>query len=498
MNELSCTMIIFGATGDLTRRKLIPALHQLQYGGHLPEDFQVVAIGRREITQEEYREDLFHAMVAYTRILIDEDSWETLARRITYYKMDLTKTEEYRGLQTFLKERQHGENFSCNQLFYLAMAPEFFTVIVDGLKDTGILEETGNWNRLVLEKPFGKDLASAKVLNENIQRAFREEQIFRIDHYLGKEMIQNITMLRFQNTIFEPLWNSRYIDNIQISVSELDGVGSRAPYYDQTGALRDMVQNHLLQTLAITAMDPPKTMEADQIRDAKVKLLSELILFTEETSKTNVVFGQYESYKNEIGVQENSVTETFVALKLFIDNARWRGVPFYLTTGKKLPEKSAQVTVEFKAPNQCVQPEGEPCQVFDMQPGSQVNILEIKIQPKEGISLRLNTKKPSVISETVVAEMEYCQSCQNNFNTPDAYEKLLLDVIHGDSTRFTRWDELALTWYFIDSIHLDQVPLCEYEDLGRGPWEAHELLERDQRKWWHVETHKKEAPNEDP
>lgn len=486
MNPLSCTMIIFGATGDLTRRKLIPAIHQLQYGGHLPEHFQVVAIGRKDLTQEEYRTSLLESMLSFTKVLVDRDSWEAIAPRITYFKMELSVKEEYACLKEFLDHGVNNLGHSPNRLFYLAVAPEFFSVVVEGLHREGTLEERGNWNRLVLEKPFGKDLQSAKELNQNIQKAFREDQIYRIDHYLGKEMVQNITMLRFQNAIFEPLWNRRYIDNIQINVAESDGVGSRAQYYDQTGALRDMVQNHLLQTLAITAMDPPRSMDSDHVRDAKVKLMSELVLLTEESSKTQVVFGQYEGYQQEPDVKPSSKTETFVALKLFIDNARWRGVPFYLTTGKKLKEKSAQVIVEFKPPNRCVAEDQEPCQVFDLQPGSDVNVLEINIQPREGIRLRLNTKKPAVISETVVAEMEYCQSCQNSFNTPDAYEKLILDVIVGDSTRFTRWDELALSWYYIDSIHMDKVPFPSYPQESYGPQEAMNLLEKDGRHWWYT------------
>jgi glucose-6-phosphate 1-dehydrogenase len=491
MNDLSCTMIIFGATGDLTRRKLVPALHQLQYGSHLPPEFRVVAIGRKDLTQEAYREQLFEAMVEYTNLLIDEQSWNVVMSRITYYRMDLSQPDAYRELAAFLDQGRSTAILPGNRMFYLAVAPSFFPVIVRGLEENGIHLENGHWNRLVLEKPFGENLESAKILNEQLRRIYREDQIFRIDHYLGKEMIQNITMLRFQNTIFEPLWNSRYIDNIQISVSESVRVGSRADYYDQTGALRDMVQNHLLQTLAIAAMDPPQSMEADHVRDAKVKLMSELILFNEATSQTNILFGQYDGYKEEPGVSDSSVTETYVALKLYIDNARWRGVPFYLITGKSLSEKSAQVTVEFKTPDKCVQPDGEPCQVFRLQPGSAANVLEIKIQPREGISLRLNTKKPAVVSETVVAEMEYCQSCQNNFNTPDAYEKLLLDVMVGDSTRFTRWDELALSWYFIDSIQLPQVPIYGYAPGSDGPAQAMELLSRDGRHWWHGQPMKK-------
>jgi glucose-6-phosphate 1-dehydrogenase len=244
-----------------------------------------------------------------------------------------------------------------------------------------------------------------------------------------------------------------------------------------------MVQNHLLQTLAITAMEPPKSLDADDMRDAKVKLMSELVLYDKSKSKSDVVFGQYEGYQMESGVSNESRTETFAALKLFIDNQRWRGVPFYLVTGKKLSEKSAQVTIQFKKPEDC-NSEGKENPIYKLSPNSNANILEIKIQPREGIHLRLNTKKPTVDDQTVVAEMEYCQSCQYSFNTPDAYEKLILDVIKGDSTRFTRWDELALSWYFIDSIDKESVTFASYKDESQGPKEADLLLNRDGRKWW--------------
>lgn len=476
-------MIIFGATGDLTHRKLVPALHQLKWGCHLPENFNLIGIGRRTKTKDEYIHDLLEGLKEHTNMEVEQATWDYLAKRIHYFKMDFASETEYSKLFEYLDKKKNEEGFSSNYLFYLAVAPDKFGLIVKNLKDHNISDQQDGWSRLVIEKPFGEDLQTAYNLNDEISKAFREDQIYRIDHYLAKEMIQNITMLRFQNTIFEPLWNNAYIDNIQISVWEKGGVGSRAGYYDKTGALRDMVQNHLLQTLAITAMEPPKSLDADDMRDSKVKLMSELVLYDKSKSKSDVVFGQYEGYQMESGVSNESRTETFAALKLFIDNQRWRGVPFYLVTGKKLSEKSAQVTIQFKKPEDC-NSGGKENPIYKLSPNSNANILEIKIQPREGIHLRLNTKKPTVDDQTVVAEMEYCQSCQYSFNTPDAYEKLLLDVIKGDSTRFTRWDELALSWYFIDSIDKESVTFASYKDESQGPKEADLLLNRDGRKWW--------------
>ena len=315
-------MIIFGATGDLTHRKLVPALHQLKWGCHLPENFNLIGIGRRTKTKDEYIHDLLEGLKEHTNMEVEQATWDYLAKRIHYFKMDFASETEYSKLFEYLDKKKNEEGFSSNYLFYLAVAPDKFGLIVKNLKDHNISDQQDGWSRLVIEKPFGEDLQTAYNLNDEISKAFREDQIYRIDHYLAKEMIQNITMLRFQNTIFEPLWNNAYIDNIQISVWEKGGVGSRAGYYDKTGALRDMVQNHLLQTLAITAMEPPKSLDADDMRDSNVKLMSELVLYDKSKSKSDVVFGQYEGYQMESGVSNESRTETFAALKLFIDNHR--------------------------------------------------------------------------------------------------------------------------------------------------------------------------------
>jgi glucose-6-phosphate 1-dehydrogenase len=481
-------MTIFGATGDLTRRKLLPALYQLHQQGYLPSEFAVLAIGRREKSTDIFRQEMREAVAKYASRKFSEEVWAELERRIEYLQMDFQNEEAYEKLARKISSGREQGKYASNDLFYLAVAPDHFGTIVNSLKQAGLVHcdventdfsEDGKnnpWQRLVIEKPFGKDLNSAAELNRVITDVIPERNIYRIDHYLAKEMIQNITMLRRQNAIFEPLWNHDYIDNIQISVLEHEGVGSRGGYYDKTGALKDMIQNHLLQLVAVLAMDLPSINQSENVRDEKVKLLSSLHSQI-NSSNMPVVLGQYDSYRQEEKVDPDSSTDTFVALKLVLDNKRWSGVPFYLVTGKKMAEKAALVTIEFKKP--------ETADHKDVQ----ANLLQIGIQPREGIHLKLNTKKPTVIDEMDVAEMEYCQSCQYNFNTPDSYEKLLLDVMLGDSTRFTRWDELELSWKLTDEIAAycrTEVHLDTYEDNTCGPESAVEMLTRDGRRWWHL------------
>lgn len=473
-------MTIFGATGDLTHRKLVPALYQLHLQGFLAPDFQILAIGRREKSTESYRQELRASVSKYSSRTMDEKLWIDLENRIEYFQMDFQDQSFYIRLHDMIRDRRNTKTYPQNDLFYLAVAPDHFAPIVSNLKICGLAGKKSNsgWQRLVIEKPFGKDLASACELNDTITSVFPESDVYRIDHYLAKEMIQNITMLRQQNAIFEPLWNREYIDNIQISVLEYEGVGSRGGYYDQTGALKDMVQNHLLQLVAILAMDLPSVKGAEAVRDEKVRLLSSLHSQISSNSSLPVVLGQYETYRREDRVADNSATDTFVALKLTLDNPRWQGVPFYLVTGKQMAAKAAQVTIEFKKPAQADRDDVA------------ANLLQIGIQPREGIHLKLNTKKPTVIDEMTVAEMEYCQSCQYNFNTPDSYEKLLMDVTLGDSTRFTRWDELQLSWQLTDEIaeYCRTNPVLEtYVDHSCGPQAAIDLICQDGRRWWHLE-----------
>lgn len=468
-------MVIFGGTGDLTHRKLIPALYQLNINGFLPDGLNVISVGRKHKTTEEYRNELRESVRKYSSRSFTEERFTELAERIEYFTLDFDTPKDYDSLQEFLCSREK-EGKPENRLFYLAVSPDYFGKIVDSMERSGITGGNG-WRRLVIEKPFGKDLESATALNSSISRVFPEKSIYRIDHYVAKEMIQNIMMLRFQNSIFESIWNGKHIDNVQITVLEKEGVGTRGGYYDHTGALRDMVQNHLLQLLAITAMEPPKSLDPDDVRDEKVRVFNALKDCTAECAEGNVLFGQYEGYRNEDRVPQDSRTETLVAARVQIDNDRWRGVPFYLLTGKALKNKTAQVTIEFRN-----------LASFSSGIMQEPNILEIKIQPDEGITLHLSVKKPGVIDEMVQAEMDYCQSCLYLFNSPDSYEKLILDSMTGDSTRFTRWDELELTWSFIDSIlrhakeHIE--PLA-YQIGSDGPEELDSFIKSGSGKWWY-------------
>lgn len=473
------TMIIFGGTGDLTHRKLIPALYQLHINGFLPEDFSTISIGRRDKSTEEYRKELLSSIKKFSSRNFEEESFNSFSRKISYFRLNFEDKSDYDDLLKELQSRDK-EGSADNYMFYLAVSPNYFGEIVENLQASKIREKQSNWQRLVIEKPFGQDLDSAIKLNDTISKVFEEKDIYRIDHYVAKEMIQNINMLRFQNAIFGSIWNKDHISNVQITVLEKEGVGTRGGYYDGTGALRDMVQNHLLQLLAITAMEPPKSLDTDDVRNEKVKVFSSLRPFTSENLEEKLILAQYEGYHSEDKVDSDSTTETLVATKIFIDNERWEGVPFYLLTGKSLKNKTAQITIEFKQSNR-----------YHYGKDSEPNILEIKIQPDEGITLHLNIKEPGVVDKISMVEMDYCQSCLYLFNSPDSYEKLLLDAISGDSTLFTRWDELQLTWKYVDSI-LENVnghkkSLLKSYGVGTdGPEELSSFIESGAKHWWYL------------
>jgi len=472
------TMVIFGGTGDLTHRKLMPALYQLEMNGYLPENFSVLSIGRRDKTEEEYREDLLASAKKFSTRNFDEESFRRFSTKVHYFKLQFETKEDYQKLKETLEASTTEENLP-SYLFYLAVAPDYFKEIVHHLKESGIREIPSSAQRLIIEKPFGQDLSSATKLNTAISEVFSEKDIYRIDHYVAKEMIQNIHMLRFQNAIFESIWHKEHISNVQITVLEKEGVGTRGGYYEQTGALRDMVQNHLLQLLAITAMEPPKSLDADDVRNEKVKVFEHLRAFDKKHLEDHLILGQYEGYLQEEKVSKDSTTETLVATKIYIDNERWQGVPFYLLTGKSLKNKTAQITIEFKKSRFHDHPE-------DVGP----NILEIKIQPDEGITLHLNVKKPGVMDQMAKVEMDYCQSCLYLFNSPDSYEKLILDAMLGDSTLFTRWDELALTWSYVDGIFSalkenPSRPLMPYTPGSHGPTPLETFIDEGSQKWWY-------------
>ncbi|MEG6584724.1 glucose-6-phosphate dehydrogenase [Dendrosporobacter sp. 1207_IL3150] len=488
--EISSILVIFGGTGDLTNRKLLPALYNLVSESLLPESFAVVAIGRKEKTVEQYRQEAFQAINKYSRNKIAKDIWDKLSSLIYYLQFDFLDSAGYVRLQAYLESIDEKHNTAGNRTFYLAVAPEYFEPIVNGLHCYELAKRSGSWQRLVIEKPFGKDLKSAKSLNDKLSGAFSEKNIYRIDHYLGKEMIQNIMVLRFCNSVFESVWNNKYIDNIQILLSEKAGVGSRGGYYETSGAMRDMVQNHVLQTLSLVAMEPPVQLTPDSIRTEKLKVIQAIEPFSSNSIDHNIVFGQYGSglvegkavsgYKEEEKISASSTTETFVAMKLFVQNFRWAGTPFYIRTGKRLGSNEGKIVIQFKA--------APPLLYFKDKFDHHANVLVIKIQPEVGVCFQFNTRKFGTTGEIISTRMDTGNACSTTGNTPEAYERLILDILRGDNTLFSRWDEVEAAWGFIDKIieHQKQKNLeyPNYQAGTMGPRQANELIECDGRKWW--------------
>ncbi|CAM4497194.1 glucose-6-phosphate dehydrogenase [Paenibacillus typhae] len=484
---------IFGATGDLARRKLFPAIYSLYREGKLTHDFAVIGVARRPRTQEEFREDVKESIREFCRYQVaDAAEWNDFVQHFEYKSLDINNVDGFRELsaQTELLEQKF--QIPGNRMFYLALAPELFGSVSFNLKAGGMLQGAG-WNRLVIEKPFGYNLESAEQLNEQIRQVFKEEEIYRIDHYLGKEMVQNIEVIRFANAFFEPLWNNKHIANIQITLGETVGVEERGGYYDHAGALRDMGQNHILQLLTMIAMEPPSRLLAEDIRDEKVKVLRSLRPYSSsEEVRENVVRGQYTqglykgkslpAYRQEDKVDPESNTETYFAARVFVDNFRWAGVPFYIRTGKRLPVKTTEVVVEFK---------GMPTNVYLGQKHKlEPNLLVIRVNPMEGIYVKINAKKPGSESEIQPLAMDFCQSCMVGINSPEAYERLLHDAARGDSTYFTRWDEVSSAWSFVDRIAQawkeESNDLASYPAGSWGPVEADQLLAQEGFHWWPV------------
>ncbi|SDF15374.1 glucose-6-phosphate 1-dehydrogenase [Fontibacillus panacisegetis] len=484
---------IFGATGDLARRKLFPAIYSLYREGKLAEDFAVIGVARRPRTEDEFRDDLYNSIQEFCRYKVDDTTkWAQFAEHFAYKSLDINNVDGYHELRELTESVESRFDIPGNRLFYLALAPELFGSVSFNLQKGGMLESKG-WHRLVIEKPFGYDLHSAQKLNEELNQVFKEEEIYRIDHYLGKEMVQNIEVIRFANAFFEPLWNNKHIANIQITLSETVGVEERGGYYDNSGALRDMGQNHMLQMLTMIAMEPPSRLYPEDIRDEKVKVLRSLRPFASgEEVKENVVRGQYiqgeskgktlPGYREEDKVNPESNTETYFAAKVMVDNFRWAGVPFYIRTGKRLPVKTTEVVVEFKQ---------MPTNVYLGQKHNlEPNLLVIRVNPMEGIYIKINAKKPGSESKIEPLAMEFCQSCQVGINSPEAYERLIHDAAQGDSTYFTRWDEVATAWAFVDRIAeawaQNPADISRYAAGSWGPQEAEQLLANDGFHWWPV------------
>lgn len=484
---------IFGATGDLARRKLFPALYSLYREGKLGERFAIVGLARRPRTDEQFRDDVCQSIREFCRYKPGEqEDWDAFADRFTYLSLDTGNVEAFKRLSAHTEALEAAYGIPGNRLFYLALAPELFGSVSRNLRDGGLLESKG-WHRLVIEKPFGYDYPSAEKLNEEIRQVFMENEVFRIDHYLGKEMVQNIEVIRFANGFFEPLWNKNHIANVQITLAETVGVEDRGAYYDKSGALRDMVQNHMLQMLTMIAMEPPARLDPESIRDEKVKVLRSVRRYAGEADvRGHIVRGQYASgalkgkalkgYREEDHVDPSSPTETFFAARLFVENFRWAGVPFYVRTGKRLPVKSTEIVVEFKnVPGNVL---------FARKQELQPNLLVIRVNPMEGIYIRINAKKPGNDMTIQPVAMEFCQSCQVGINTPEAYERLIYDAARGEGTYFTRWDELAAAWKIIDPIAAAwrdyAVEPSPYAAGSWGPELADRLLEADGFHWWPV------------
>ncbi len=487
-----CTVIIFGASGDLTFRKLIPALYNLAADGDLPAATSIVGFARREKTDESWRAELKESTPKCSRSGLNEEVWGSFAPRIYYNRSEFGNANGYQTLAKRLAEIDEKNGTGGNRLFYLSVSPTDYEGILTQIAAAGLNEPPdGAWTRVIVEKPFGTDLDSAHELNEVVARVFSEKDTFRIDHYLGKETAQNLMVLRFANAIFEPLWNCRYIDHVQITAAEPLGVEQRGPYYEASGALRDMVQNHLLQLLCLTAMEPPTDLNADSIRDEKVKVIRSLRQMTPEDVAKNVVRGQYAAgaiagkevipYREEDRVSPTSMTETYVALKVNVDNWRWADVPFYIRVGKRLAKGGTEIAVQFKhAPSVLFNKASEP-----LGP----NVLVIRIQPDEGISLRMQCKMPGTTIRIEPVKMDFSYGTSFGKASPEAYERLLLDAMSGDATLFARRDEVEGAWKFIDAIedawheHPQPPPVCKYPSGSWGPKEADDLLERDGRAW---------------
>ncbi|MBT5876680.1 MAG: glucose-6-phosphate dehydrogenase [Candidatus Latescibacteria bacterium] len=471
-----CVIVIFGASGDLTRRKLVPALYSLAREGRLSPETQVLGVARTRLSDDAFREQLKEGVLAHGRGSDPESllPWSDFSTRVSYLSGAYDDSETYRRLEELLVNFDLNAGTSCNRLFYLSTPPSLYAEIIGRLGASGLNECEPGWTRIIVEKPFGRDLASSNLLDEEIHGVFRERQVYRIDHYLGKETVQNLLTFRFANTIFELMWNRNYVDHVQISMTEQVGLEHRAGYYDIAGVVRDMFQNHMLQLLTLVGMEPPVAFNSKELRDEKVKVLQAIRPLRIDDG----VWGQYIGYREDRDVNDDSVTPTFLAFKLYLDNWRWQGVPFYLRTGKSLTRKTTEVTLQFKQ---------VPHQLFQDSPDLTPNRLSLFIQPNEGMHLHMETKVPGAGMKTSPVNMEFDY---NAGDLPDAYERLLLDAIHGDSALFTRSDEIRRAWEIVDPMLKDweshsAPPLSFYYPGTWGPAEAAGMMHREGREWLH-------------
>jgi len=487
------TVVIFGATGDLTARKLIPSLYRLYAQGAVSAGFSIVGVGRRSWGDGEFRSNIRASLDEFLGEAVNEDVWRGFSAGLRFSSGEFGDAETYRRLAETMRSIDAERVHTGNRLFYLAVPPSSYEQVIEGLGSAGLAgeEDFPGWARIVVEKPFGRDLASARILNGRLRRWFREDQIYRIDHYLGKETVQNILVFRLANGIFEPVWNRQYVDHVQITVAEDLGVEGRGAYYEEAGAIRDMIQNHVLQLLALVAMEPPVSFEAAAVRDEKVKVLNSLRPLVGADVDRAVVRGQYRAglshgdhaagYREEAGVSAESRTETFVAVKAFVDTWRWSGVPFFLRTGKRMPKRVTEIALQFKSP---------PLLLFGHDTGSvpEPNVLALHIQPDEGITLKIGSKVPGPTTRVHPVHMDFRYGTSFGSRTAEAYERLLLDCLVGDSTLFTRDDGVEAAWRFVDGIVRRWVspdaPAPHGYDAGSwGPEAAETLVDQGGREW---------------
>lgn len=479
----SVTFVLFGATGDLAKRKIYPALYNLYLDGKLPNPFSLIGIGRREWSDETFQANVKDSLNTFSRRVTNDDTkLNEFLQAFRYNAMDVTDDEGYVKLLEKIESRERELGIQENRLFYLSVAPEFIDVIATNIKESGVASSKG-WKRLIIEKPFGHDLPSGQELNKKLSQAFEEDEMYRIDHYLGKPMVQNLETLKFANPILQAIWNNKFIANVQITASETVGVEERAGYYDTAGAIRDMFQNHMLQMLMMTAMQMPEQINPENIRYEKRRIMEYLRPLEKENISANVIRGQYGQgeiegkkvvgYKEEPGVAEASQNDTFIAARLWIDDPHWSGVPFYIRTGKRMKNKSTKIVVEFKS-------------FQDRQnEGNKPNLLIIEINPNEGVSLQLDLKNPLNPSKIEPVTVNYSTSSKEG---PEAYELLIFDALRGDPTYFAHWKEVELSWKWVqpilDAFKDNSTPLHTYESGSMGPEASDELLAEDGFHWW--------------
>lgn len=484
MEESDITIVIMGASGDLTRRKLIPALFNLDCKDRLPKGLRIVGVARSEYSDDQFRQRMWEGAREFGELAALPDDWRNFASRLFYVRGDVGSLDHLQALQQRLEELEDGGR-PANRLFYLSIAPHLYGPAIENLGASEIAREDGRWCRVVIEKPFGQDLKSAQALNRVINKRFNESQIYRIDHYLGKETVQNLMAFRFANIVFEPLWNCNYIDNVQLTVSESVGVGDRAGYYDQSGVVRDMVQNHLLQLVTMVAMDPPRAVDAESLRDRKVEVLKCIRRWRPEDAVKHSIAGQYKGYLDEKAVNPDSTTATYAALRLYVDNWRWNGVPFYLRTGKAMASKVSEIVLQFKVPPNVIFSLGE-------YPDLTSNMLGLCLQPDEGAHLTLGAKVPDQPRSIQSVDMEFhYDSAFKGKDIPEAYERLLQDALAGDSSLFIRNDHIEEAWRVVDPLlqsweELRSTPVHIYEHGSWGPAAADQMLAQDNRVWLQV------------